>query len=177
MRCLLISRRPALRIAGSDTGGCTLHVYRLRWHAPARIWGERHALRATHPPIPKHLPLRCWAKLLGLAAGHACCKHPPCCSRKHSALVEAQRRSQMSPPPPPPQVLSRLTGNASYESKARAAVETIFAMRSARGLLGNTLDCDSGAWVRTDAGVGAGVDSFYEYLLKVRACTRAWYTT
>ncbi|KAL4855837.1 Alpha-mannosidase I [Chlorella vulgaris] len=63
-------------------------------------------------------------------------------------------------------VLSRLTGNASYEAKARAAVETIFAMRSARGLLGNTLDCDSGAWVRTDAGVGAGVDSFYEYLLK-----------
>lgn len=40
-------------------------------------------------------------------------------------------------------------------------------MRSGRGLLGNTLDCDSGAWVRLDAGVGAGVDSYYEYLLKV----------
>ncbi|EFN53006.1 hypothetical protein CHLNCDRAFT_7049, partial [Chlorella variabilis] len=63
-------------------------------------------------------------------------------------------------------VLSRLTGNATYEAKARHAVETIFAMRSPRGLVGNTLDCDSGAWVRTDAGVGAGVDSFYEYLLK-----------
>lgn len=38
---------------------------------------------------------------------------------------------------------------------------------SPRGLVGNTLSCDSGEWERTDAGVGAGVDSFYEYLLKV----------
>jgi hypothetical protein len=63
-------------------------------------------------------------------------------------------------------VLSRLTGNATYEAKARHAVETIFDMRSPRGLVGNTLSCDSGEWERTDAGVGAGVDSFYEYLLK-----------
>jgi hypothetical protein len=40
-------------------------------------------------------------------------------------------------------------------------------MRSSRSLVGNTLDVDSGRWVRKDAGVGAGVDSFYEYLLKV----------
>ena len=71
-------------------------------------------------------------------------------------------------------VLSRLTGNATYEAKARHAVETIFAMRSPRGLVGNTLDCDSGAWVRTDAGVGAGVDSFYEYLLKVGVWGVGW---
>lgn len=63
-------------------------------------------------------------------------------------------------------VLTRLTGNATYEAKARHAVETIYAMRSTRGLVGNTLSCDSGQWERTDAGVGAGVDSFYEYLLK-----------
>jgi hypothetical protein len=67
-------------------------------------------------------------------------------------------------------VLTRLTGNASYEAAARHAVEAIFAMRSPRGLLGNTLDCDGGGWVRTDAGVGAGVDSYYEYLLKVGVC-------
>ena len=67
-------------------------------------------------------------------------------------------------------VLSRLTGNATYEALARHAVEAIYGMRSARGLVGNTLDCDSGEWVRTDAGVGAGVDSFYEYLLKVCVC-------
>ena len=43
---------------------------------------------------------------------------------------------------------------------------------SARGLVGNTLGCDSGQWERTDAGVGAGVDSFYEYLLKASSCCR-----
>lgn len=35
------------------------------------------------------------------------------------------------------------------------------------GLLGNTLDVDTLTWVRVDGGVGAGIDSFYEYLLKV----------
>ena len=33
--------------------------------------------------------------------------------------------------------------------------------------MGNTLDVDQGKWKRTDSGVGAGVDSYYEYLLKV----------
>ncbi len=37
------------------------------------------------------------------------------------------------------------------------------------GLVGNTLNVDSLSWVRFDAGIGAGVDSFYEYLLKVRS--------
>lgn len=36
------------------------------------------------------------------------------------------------------------------------------------GLVGNTLNVDSLSWVRFDASIGAGVDSFYEYLLKVR---------
>ena len=35
------------------------------------------------------------------------------------------------------------------------------------GLLGNTLHVDNAEWVRKDSGVGAGIDSFYEYLLKV----------
>lgn len=35
------------------------------------------------------------------------------------------------------------------------------------GLLGNTLDVDKLEWVRFDASIGAGTDSFYEYLLKV----------
>ena len=42
-------------------------------------------------------------------------------------------------------------------------------MRStSTGLLGNTLDVDALTWVRVDGGIGAGIDSFYEYLLKVR---------
>jgi mannosidase alpha-like ER degradation enhancer 2 len=63
-------------------------------------------------------------------------------------------------------VLSRLTGNETYEYKSRHAVEYLWSKRSARGLLGNTINVDSGRWLRRDAGIGAGVDSFYEYLLK-----------
>ena len=40
-------------------------------------------------------------------------------------------------------------------------------MRSERtGLLGNTLNVDNLQWVRYDASIGAGADSFYEYMLK-----------
>ena len=35
------------------------------------------------------------------------------------------------------------------------------------GLLGNTLHTDSAQWLRKDSGIGAGIDSFYEYMLKV----------
>ena len=40
-------------------------------------------------------------------------------------------------------------------------------MRSEKtGLLGNTLNVDNLQWVRYDASIGAGADSFYEYMLK-----------
>lgn len=39
---------------------------------------------------------------------------------------------------------------------------------AASGLLGATLDVDTAAWVRRAASIGAGSDSFHEYLLKVR---------
>lgn len=40
-------------------------------------------------------------------------------------------------------------------------------MRSRLGLVGNTLDVDGPSWERLDGGIGAGIDSYYEYLLKV----------
>lgn len=33
-------------------------------------------------------------------------------------------------------------------------------------LVGTVLNIHSGDWVRRDSGVGAGIDSYYEYLLK-----------
>lgn len=33
-------------------------------------------------------------------------------------------------------------------------------------LMGSVLNVNSGDWVRRDAGVGAGIDSYYEYCLK-----------
>jgi ER degradation enhancer, mannosidase alpha-like 2 len=75
--------------------------------------------------------------------------------------------------------LSRLTGDPKYEEAAAAALAGLFRRRSPLGLVGNTLNVDTGQWVRRDSGAGAGVDSFYEYLLKVCvggglcACARA----
>lgn len=34
--------------------------------------------------------------------------------------------------------------------------------------LGNIIDVQSGEWIGQMSGVGAGLDSFYEYLLKVK---------
>lgn len=34
------------------------------------------------------------------------------------------------------------------------------------GLMGAVLDVESGRWVRRESGVGAGIDSYYEYCLK-----------
>lgn len=33
-------------------------------------------------------------------------------------------------------------------------------------LMGSVLNVNSGDWVRRDSGVGAGIDSYYEYCLK-----------
>ena len=62
--------------------------------------------------------------------------------------------------------LSRATGNPEYEERAQAAVDALWKRRSPIGLLGNTLSARSGRWIQRDAGIGAGSDSFYEYLLK-----------
>ncbi|GJP49467.1 hypothetical protein CLOM_g8666 [Closterium sp. NIES-68] len=63
-------------------------------------------------------------------------------------------------------LLSRLTGDACFERAALGALRRVWGMRSAVGLVGTTLDVASGQWVEGNTGIGAGVDSFYEYLLK-----------
>ena len=37
---------------------------------------------------------------------------------------------------------------------------------------GNTLNVQTGQWTSNVAGLGAGMDSFYEYLLKVNSITK-----
>ncbi|KAF9354580.1 alpha mannosidase-like protein [Mortierella sp. AD094] len=63
-------------------------------------------------------------------------------------------------------VLSRLTGNRSYEQAARRALFELWNRRSKIGLMGNTINITSGDWMSAMTGIGAGTDSFYEYLLK-----------
>ncbi|KAK9881411.1 hypothetical protein WA026_016301 [Henosepilachna vigintioctopunctata] len=63
--------------------------------------------------------------------------------------------------------LSRLTGEPIFEDKAQKAMDELWKMRHrSSDLMGSVLNVHSGDWVRRDSGVGAGIDSYYEYCLK-----------
>ena len=62
--------------------------------------------------------------------------------------------------------LSKLTGDQRYYAAAKRAVVTLFQKRSAIGLVGSTINVETGAWVDRDSHVTGGIDSYYEYLLK-----------
>lgn len=63
--------------------------------------------------------------------------------------------------------LSRLSGEPVFEAKAHAAMDALWKIRH-RGsdLMGTVMNVHSGDWIRRDSGVGAGIDSYYEYCLK-----------
>ncbi|KAI8806788.1 glycoside hydrolase [Cladochytrium replicatum] len=63
-------------------------------------------------------------------------------------------------------VLSRLTGNPEYEHLARKALFELWERRSRLDLVGNTLSVQDSSWINGMAGIGAGIDSYFEYLLK-----------
>eukprot|EP00658_Telonema_sp_P-2_P081486 TRINITY_DN8363_c0_g1_i1.p1 TRINITY_DN8363_c0_g1~~TRINITY_DN8363_c0_g1_i1.p1 ORF type:complete len:354 (-),score=82.49 TRINITY_DN8363_c0_g1_i1:92-1153(-) len=63
-------------------------------------------------------------------------------------------------------VLSALTGDWRFARAAHAGLHALWKLRSGLNLLGNTVDVRTGKWIHRHAGVGAGSDSFYEYLLK-----------
>ncbi|EZA47245.1 hypothetical protein DMN91_000105 [Ooceraea biroi] len=62
--------------------------------------------------------------------------------------------------------LSRLTGDPLYEEVAMNAVKALHYYRSNIGLVGNHIDVLTGHWTAQDSGIGAGVDSYFEYLAK-----------
>uniref|UniRef100_H3CMD3 alpha-1,2-Mannosidase n=1 Tax=Tetraodon nigroviridis TaxID=99883 RepID=H3CMD3_TETNG len=65
--------------------------------------------------------------------------------------------------------LSRYTGDPVFETQAHArrAMDFLWEKRQRNSnLVGTTINIHSGEWVRRDSGVGAGIDSYYEYLLK-----------
>lgn len=62
--------------------------------------------------------------------------------------------------------LSRLTGDPIYEEVALNALYALQTFKSPIGLFGNHIDVQTGRWTAQDAGIGAGVDSYYEYLVK-----------
>uniref|UniRef100_A0A8D0HG28 alpha-1,2-Mannosidase n=1 Tax=Sphenodon punctatus TaxID=8508 RepID=A0A8D0HG28_SPHPU len=63
--------------------------------------------------------------------------------------------------------LSRFTGTSIFEEYARKALDVLWEKRQrSSNLVGVTINIHTGDWVRKDSGVGAGIDSYYEYLLK-----------
>lgn len=63
-------------------------------------------------------------------------------------------------------LLSRLSGNPKYEQVAKKALLKMWELRSPLNLIGNSLQFLENRWTYPLTGIGAGVDSFYEYLLK-----------
>ncbi|XP_078417553.1 ER degradation-enhancing alpha-mannosidase-like protein 3 isoform X2 [Cetorhinus maximus] len=63
--------------------------------------------------------------------------------------------------------LSRLSGDPVFEQHARKALDFLWEKRQRNSnLVGTTINIHTGDWVRRDSGVGAGIDSYYEYLFK-----------
>lgn len=64
-------------------------------------------------------------------------------------------------------VLSKLLNDPVYENLARRTNKVIWSLRDKEtGLLGNVVNVQTGEWVGVLSGLGAGIDSFFEYLLK-----------
>ncbi|GAB1598409.1 ER degradation-enhancing alpha-mannosidase-like protein 2 [Argonauta hians] len=62
--------------------------------------------------------------------------------------------------------LSRLTGDPIFENAAMRALKSLWNYRSDINLFGNHIDIRTGKWTAFDMGIGAGVDSYLEYLVK-----------
>ncbi|KAG5343922.1 EDEM2 protein, partial [Acromyrmex charruanus] len=62
--------------------------------------------------------------------------------------------------------LSRLTGDPLYEEVAMNAIKALHYYKSSIGLVGNHIDVLTGHWTAQDSGIGAGIDSYFEYLAK-----------
>lgn len=63
-------------------------------------------------------------------------------------------------------VLSRLSGDGQYERLAKRAFWAVWERRSGTGLIGAGIDAETGSWIGPFTGIGAGIDSFFEYAFK-----------
>jgi mannosidase alpha-like ER degradation enhancer 2 len=65
--------------------------------------------------------------------------------------------------------LSRITGNPIYYDKVKAGVVALFQRRSEIGLVGTSIDVETGEWRNPSSHISGMIDSYYEYLLKAWA--------
>lgn len=76
--------------------------------------------------------------------------------------------------------LSKLTGNPAFYAKAKRALVATFDRRSKIGLVGASIDVETGKWIDPDSSISGGIDSYDEYLWKCwrlfgdRDCLSMW---
>jgi mannosidase alpha-like ER degradation enhancer 2 len=62
--------------------------------------------------------------------------------------------------------LSKLTGQPIFYEKAKRALVETYQRRSPLGLVGSTINVETGAWTDNDSHISGGIDSYYESLWK-----------
>ncbi len=62
--------------------------------------------------------------------------------------------------------LSKLTGDPKYYEVAKKAITEVYNRRSDIGLVGTTIDVESGEWENTSSHISGRIDSYYEYFYK-----------
>jgi mannosidase alpha-like ER degradation enhancer 2 len=63
--------------------------------------------------------------------------------------------------------LAKLTKEPAFYDKPKRALTALYARRSTTtGLVGESIDVDTGAWTSPISDIGGGIDSYYEYLIK-----------
>jgi ER degradation enhancer, mannosidase alpha-like 2 len=79
--------------------------------------------------------------------------------------------------------LSKLTGKSAFYDKAKNALVQLYSRRSKLGLVGSTINVETGQWIDATSHISTGIDSYYEYLLKAsilfndKDCERMWKTS
>ncbi len=63
-------------------------------------------------------------------------------------------------------MLTHLTGDSVYYKTAQKAVSALYQRRSSIGLVGSTINVNTGAWLDKSSHISGMIDSYYEYLLK-----------
>lgn len=64
-------------------------------------------------------------------------------------------------------MLSYYTGDSKYYQAAKKATMAVFSRKSEIGLIGEIINVETGEWVKSEnTHIGAGVDSYYEYMYK-----------
>jgi mannosidase alpha-like ER degradation enhancer 2 len=76
--------------------------------------------------------------------------------------------------------LSKLTGKPVFYDKAKQALVETYKRRSPLGLVGSSINVETGAWTDNDSHISGGIDSYYEYLWKCwvlfgdKECLEMW---